>query len=287
MTAPFKLSDTSALVMLLMGDSIHTSSYSRRYRAMLDLSPGRDLMERCTSVWPHLNELVWNRKSAILEETASCIRDGIRQVIIFGSGIDSLSLEAIALNDTVRVYEVDAYHMDYKREMVDKVTPDASRIECVEADLELPDETARKVADAGWSEDAPTLLVLEGITYYIKQDVLWSIVKRFSRRAANRVVMEYIVPRDRIDSERAHIPDIVFGTIQQSLPEYMDISRFGYDTIMERAREVGATGGSRYTMRSMERRRTGANRFFPTDSSGWIEVACFRTSPGKRTPDGV
>lgn len=71
-----KLSDTSAFVTLLAGNDIHTSAYSSRYRAMLDLSAGRDLLRRCSEVWLHLNELVKNRKKCILDETLRCIRAG-------------------------------------------------------------------------------------------------------------------------------------------------------------------------------------------------------------------
>lgn len=285
-----KLSDTSAFVTLLAGDDIHTSAYSSRYRAMLDLSAGRDLLRRCTEVWPHLNELVKNRKKCILDETLRCIRAGTEQVIILGSGLDPLSLEIVFRMENVRVYEVDAEQMDTKTALVEKVAPEAAgRIACVTADLARPPEVVRKVAVAGWDGSVPSVLVVEGISYYLRQPDLWAIVSLFGEASPNDVLLEYMVPRDMIIPERAHIPDGVFGIIRQGLDGPLAIARFGHDAVRRRAEKIGGLVVRRHTMRSIELSRTGANRYFPTDESGWVEVAHIRTLPFRdsvATPTG-
>lgn len=247
--------------------------------SMLDLSSGQDLLRDCTRVWPHLSELVLNRKSAILQEVKSSIQSGISQVIIFGSGMDALSLEITSVNDMVQVYEVDAHQMEYKQQLVNEIVQDIGHITCVTVDLNQPSEVISRIVDAGWDKNKQTILVFEGISYYLKPGVLWEIVRRFSSHAVNHVIVECIVPKNMIDKERAHIPDNVFGIIQNTLPENLNINRFGYDTIVQHVKTIGGSETRRHTMSSIEERRTGANRFFPTVSSGWVEIVCFKTTP--------
>lgn len=267
--------------MLLMKDGIHTSKNSQIYRSMLNLSSGRGLLRECAQVWPHLDELVLNRKSAILQEVKSSVQSGINQVIIFGSGMDALSLEITSLNDTVQVYEVDADQMEHKQLLVNKVIQDTGRIMCITADLNQSSRVVSNVVDASWDRSKPTLLIFEGISYYLKPGVLWELVRQFSSHAVNHIILEYIVPRDMIDKERAHIPDGVFGIIQDTLPYNLEIDRFEYNAIVQRAKAIGGFDIRRHTMSNIERRRTGANHLFPTESSGWIEIACFKTMPDK------
>ncbi|MXX20407.1 MAG: class I SAM-dependent methyltransferase [Cenarchaeum sp. SB0665_bin_23] len=279
MTPSVQLSDTSAFVILLMSDGIHVSKNSQRYMDMLDLSCGIDLLKDCTRVWPHLGEIVLNRKSTILQEVKFMMQDGAEQVIIFGSGMDALSLEITSLNNTVQVYEVDAHHMKHKQQLLNKAMQSTHNITCITADLNQPSRVISKIADAGWDKNRQSVLIFEGISYYLKSETLWEIIRQSSSCAANHVIVEYMVPSDMIDAERAHIPDDVFGIIQNSLPDNLRINRFGYDTIVQNVRIMGGSDIRRHTMSSIEKRRTGTNRIFPTESSGWIEVACFKTAP--------
>lgn len=280
MTASIQLADTSAFVILLTKDGIHTSQNSRKYMSMLDLSSGKKLYQECMRVWPHLDELVLNRKSAILQEAKSRIQDNhIEQVAIFGSGMDALSLEIISENDFVKVYEIDAHQMEHKQVLIDRVTHNTGRITCVTADLNRPDEVMTGIGNAGWDKSKPSILVLEGISYYLKPEALLDIIERFSENAVNHIIVEYIVPGHMIDKERAHIPDTVFGIIQQTVSGGLKIERLTYDNIRQLAKAVGGTDSRRHTMHGIEKRRTGKNRFFPTESSGWVEVVCFKTTP--------
>lgn len=275
-----RLSDTSALVTLLAGEDVHVSPYSSRYRDLLDLSAGGDFLRRCAEVWPHLDQLVKNRKTCIQDEVFECIQGGAEQVVILGSGLDPLSLEIAYRMGGVRVYEVDADQMDDKRDLTRKAAPDAAgRIACVTADLTRPRQVIHKVASAGWEASLPSVLVLEGISYYLSEKNLWELVARFGEASANDMVLEYMVPHEMIAPERAHIPDAVFEIIRQSIAEPLEIARFSSDMIRDRAGRIGGRLVNRHTMRSIELSRTGTNRYFPTDRSGWVEVARIRTTP--------
>lgn len=277
-----KLSDTSAFVTLLAGRNVHTSHHALRYLDMLDLSPGEDLIRKCLNVWPHLDQLVKNRKRCILDETLECLRGGMVQVVILGSGIDTLSLEVASETEGVTIYEIDTDNMDAKRRLLDEAAPDvAGRIRCVTADLGRPSEAAARAAEAGWRADVPSVLVLEGVSYYLGERVLWESIRRFGTGSENQVILEYMVPSESIEPGRAHIPDDVFDTISEYLSDRLDIYRLSHDTVQKRVAELGGMVVRRHTMHTMEMHRTGVTRHFPTERSGWIEVSRMLTRPGE------
>ena len=276
------LSDTSAFVTLLAGREVHTSPASLRYLDMLDLSPGEDLLRRCYEVWPHLDQLVKNRKKCVLEETLECISAGARQVVILGSGIDTLSLEIVSRVSDVAVYELDTDNLDAKQSLLNEAAPeDADRVACVTADLGRAAEAVTKTVAAGWRSDIPSVLVLEGISYYLREPAMWEIIRRFGTGAENDIILEYIIPARYIAPERVHIPDDVFDTIQEYMSTPLAISRMDPARIREIAAGTGGHVLRRHTMHSMEKSRTGTNRHFPTESSGWIEVCRIRMPPSR------
>lgn len=277
-----RLSDTSAFVTLLAGRGVHTSPASLRYMDMLDLSPGEDLLDQCFMVWPHLDQLVKNRKKCILEETLECISAGTRQVVILGSGIDTLSLEIVSRVGDATVYELDTDNLDVKRSLLNEAAPGAAdRVVCVTADLGRAAEAVAKTAAAGWRSDIPSVLVLEGISYYLREPALWQVIRRFCTGAENDIILEYMVPAKRIAPERAHIPADVFGIIQEYMSAPLEIYRMAPARIREMAAETGGRILRRHTMHSIEKSRTGTNRHFPTERSGWIEVCRIRIPPSR------
>lgn len=274
------LSDTSALVTIMAGRNIHTSPQSMTYLDMLDLSPGNELIRRCHDVWPHLDQLVKNRKWCIMNETMRCLATGIRQVVILGSGMDPLSLEIISRMPDVMVFELDTDNMDSKRRLLDAVPSDTvNRIRCITADLGRPAKAVKRAVAAGWTAKAPSVLVMEGISYYLTEQALLDLISGFGTHSENQGILEYMVPNYMIDPERAHIPDMVFGTLSDYLSNSLLISRLDPDQIRNLVSNAGGHITQRHTMRCIESERTGGNQYFPTDSSGWIEVVAMKTNP--------
>lgn len=275
---PARLSSTSAFVSLLAGDTIHTSAYSNRYRAMLDLSAGMYLMDECRVFHPYLEELVKNRKWFILNEALRGIQQDVGQVVVLGSGLDTLSLELAWLKDSVMIYEVDVAQMELKEKIIQYAVPNAAnRIRCVTADLAQTEEVIRKIKEAGWAETKASVVVLEGISYYLKPEQMWDSIRCLDRCKKNVNILEYITPAECIQPDRAGIPDRVFDIIQKSISEPMRIERFSYETLLKQAEVAGYDVVSRSTMQKIEKRRTGTNRYYPTTSSGWVEAVLLRS----------
>lgn len=245
---------------------------------MLDLSEGMCLMDECRVFHPYLEELVKNRKWFILNETIKGIQQDIGQVVILGSGLDTLSLELAWLKESVMIYEVDVAQMELKEKIIRYAVPNAaSRIRCVAADLAQTKEVVRKIKEAGWDQTKASVVVLEGISYYLKPRQMWDSIRGLDTCKKNVNILEYITPAECIQPDRASIPDRVFDIIQRSISESMQIERFSYETLLKQAEIAGYDVVARSTMQEIEKRRTGTNRYYPTTSSGWVETILLRS----------
>lgn len=266
------LSETSAFVLLLADGTVHTHKNSRKFLGMLDLSAGRRLLEQCNMVWAHYDQVIKNRKKCILELTRQIVTTGrAEQVVIFGAGMDALSVELLSGTKSLKVFEVDSSNMQLKNRLLKEALGDLhDHIRCIGVDLKDPCTVHCLLREHGWEVQRPTVLVFEGISYYLSRRNLFGLIGLFGTgRRRNSLVLEYLLPAKRISKERAHIPAGVFGAIK---------SRYGtplctYDSEMIRSL-LGPDMGivDVFGLRDMERQRTGKNTHFEDRRSGWIEV---------------
>lgn len=262
-----KLSSTSALVLLWAGREHLRGASARAYLDRLDLEEGRALLAACDAACPYYAEVIRNRKHGVREFVKGCIAEAgvsATQVVIAGAGLDPLGIDLVETHPGLRVFEVDRENMSRKADAV-SATGGVPPV-FVEADLGDVAAVSGSLRFAGWNPLQSTVLVLEGITYYLEPATLRALADALRPRA---VVAEYLKPADRIDALRASIPDAVFGRIAGdcALPA---IHRHDADGL---AVLLGMRLRDRRGMMELERARTNANRWFPADASGWIEVA--------------
>ena len=275
---------TSLLVAMWNMGGAHTSRCSARYYDMLDLGEASGMMLACKKIWSHYGEVIRNRKHCVLDMAGRILADhATTQVVILGGGVDALPLEITSRFDGVTVYETDMANMNLKRSLMERACPEsADRIKCITVDLAHAGETVRAVSAAGWDRNRPSLLILEGVSYYISSSHLWSLISAFGEGGngvRNNIILEYMLPPELIDPSRRDIADRVFGIIAGS--EDIEFTRHESGTIRARAGAAGGYVVERHTLHSMERDRTGRNTYFPTNESGWIEVC--RIVQGKET----
>ena len=269
------LSDTSALVLLLADGAVHTSRHSKKYLGMLNLDSGKTLYSECGRIWPHYGEVIKNRKRCIMDLVLHHVtEERITQLAVLGSGMDALSLETVSRAKDVDAYDVDYSHMELKERLIRKAYG-TSPIRCVLSDL----NDAKKVLDGmrknGWDNSRLSVLVLEGISYYLSRKKLWDLVAAFKTAdRRNVLILEYMVPQEGIARKRQQIPEQVFGAIQKKSddPKTHHTVRYDADDIRIRIEKIGGCLILRYRMKNMEKNRTGHNVHFKTYKSGWIEV---------------
>lgn len=265
------ISDTSALVLLWMQDSVHTSRRAKAYLESLNLESGRELYKKCSSVWPHYGEVIKNRKGCILDMAMRLTGSGkIRQLVIFGAGFDALSVEISQHAGELGIYEVDISNMDLKERLVRKACGRTrSRIRCLNADMRNPQKLLELLEKSGWNRNEPSLLLVEGVSYYLARKELHDLICMFKMNGRNRMILEYLLPRDCISGDRAHIPEEIFSLIRDRYG--LPLSRYDERSIRELL-GPDCRIGRILNLKEMEIARTGRNTHFKTANSGWIQV---------------
>lgn len=276
--ADTRVSDTASLILLWAENAVHTSAYSRSYTELLNLDFGRDLFTRCNAVWPHYGEVIKNRKHCIRNAALRSVQqDGATQVAVFGSGMDALSLDVAASASNVTVYEIDTLQMSLKRKIIRMVSDGlADSIKCITADLQNASRVVAEMRKAGWDRSLPSVLVFEGISYFLPEEDLWNLISKFRRPdRGNAVLLEYLLHRHLIAPDRACVPERIFETIQRCSQDHIrGITRYGIDDVQRQLAKLNGRVTKKHTMKDMEVGRTGRNKYFKTDESGWIEICC-------------
>ena len=263
------LSSTSALVLLWAGQECYQGTWARDYLGQLNLEDGRNLYERCRKICPYYGEVIKNRKFGVFHLVQQCLAEGAGnpQLVIAGAGFDALGLEIAELYPHVKVFELDKENMNVKSRLATASGRVAhGNIVFIEANLLNAAEVQRSLSACGWNSDDTTLLVLEGISYYLPTGAIQKLVHITKPHC---VIFEFLKRDEDVAAKRVHIPREVFGLIS-NLCGLTNICKY-------RARQLGQvfdalSVSARYSMKQLEKMRTGSNRFFPTEDSGWIEV---------------
>ena len=113
-------------------------------------------------------------------------QDGVRQLVVVGAGLDARAFRLPALRDTV-VFEIDhPATQNYKRRRVAALSPCARAVHFVEADLEGLDPEAldHRLAAAGHDASQPSVFVCEGLTMYLTDAAIDTMLEAIAWRAA-------------------------------------------------------------------------------------------------------
>jgi hypothetical protein len=263
-----KLSSTSALVLLWARQECYPSENARNYLSLLDLSAGNALYEQCQQICSYYGEVIKNRKFGVFDLINKCLAEpiGIQQIVIAGAGLDALGIEVVTHYPEVTVFELDISNMDIKTSLFSKIeNAGHPNIACINADLSDADGTYTKLIDHGWNQGIPTLLIMEGISYYLDPNSIQALSEAIG---PDRIIFEFLRPAEKVLPDRTMIANGIFGLIARSCgcPE---IYRYDHTTI---GYLFGLPVVIRYSMEQLENMRVGANHYFPTEESGWIEV---------------
>ena len=270
-----KLSSTSALVLLWAKQNCYTTLQAKEFLEQLDLKEGVFLYEEIKSkIWEHYDEVIKNRKFGI----AKHIKDVVRiqpetQIIIAGAGYDPLGIELVSTYPKVTVFELDRDNMKEKDSLIKKIPSiDYSRLQFLTIDLTQAEDIYKALLNSNWKENHPTLLVFEGISYYLSPRELKKIV---SNIPVEHIIIEFLNFSGSLSQEYASIAQKVFSFIQQqcNLP---DIQMYNIDTLTQLLAPLSVK--KHLTMSDLEYARHKKQHFFSEENNGWIEILTLEKS---------
>jgi hypothetical protein len=272
------LGPTAALVMI-WAKPIYTAGMAAEFVASLDMSTGEELCSRIDACCEWYGEVIRNRKYTITRLTAEYINSmpGPGQALVLAAGMSPISLQLIeACSDLSRSIEVDVEGMDHKRKLLDSLFPGiGKKISCVPGnicDKKLP----KKLSLHGYKARYPTVVILEGISYYLSKQELADVAGMYrSPGQRNVLIIEYMLPYDRLRPDRRRIRRDIDRTIR----EYCDIPRLESYTLETLSKMIEAQGGrveGVHTLGDMEKARLGEQRYFREAGDGFVECLAAR-----------
>lgn len=270
------LPSTSALVLLWSMEDREDDTLSSKYLENLNLDSGKELYFKCNQVWPFYSEVIKNRKKCIWDLTQSGLNDEkILQIIILGAGMDPLSLDILSKNQSIKIFEID-FSMDEKRAAVEKIDSTIfDSLSLISADLNKPKSLLKALEKDGWNSKYSTLILLEGISYYLSEQAMNRILRLFkTEKRKNRVILEYLVSHDLISKKGAMNAKKIFDLISKDTG-LIEITRYNQNKIQKIVENLNGSLMKIMTMKEMEWNRIGKNVFFKSSKSGWIEICYF------------
>jgi O-methyltransferase involved in polyketide biosynthesis len=261
-----------------VGGSFVKDGPSATFVGQLDLSDGEELLARCYDICPWYGEVIRNRKHFVkcLIEDELTSRTVPCQVVIPAAGSSPLALELL-LNQRLcikKVIEVDIAGMAEKSQLYSEVAPDlADRIACITADITAGEFSIEMLkAEGEYESNSPTIVLLEGISYYIKEEFLRRAVGLFqSERQQNLIIVEYLLPCSFIKNAIQPIPSKIFRTIG----DYAGLSNircYSPDEVEQFFDSACSSDVRHYFLTDMERLRKEKTQRFVEESDEW--VAC-------------
>jgi hypothetical protein len=264
-----KLSSTSSLVLLWAGQECYKSKKAKAFLNQLELEEGKSLYEQCEKVCPYYDEVIKNRKFGIFNLIKKSIftENNTLQIVIAAAGLDALGIEVIEHYPNTMVYELDSKNMEFKSKLYGSIeTKLKPNIVFIEADLLNTSSVYKGLSAHGWDVMKPTLLIIEGISYYLPTE---SIQKLFQTIKPNCTIFEFLKEDKEIVADKLKIAKKVFDLISGQC-ELSDITQYKYSKLEKLFNNMIIV--DRHSMKRLEKMRTGSNRFFLTEDSGWIEV---------------
>ena len=126
----------------------------------------------------------------------AAFRDGIRQYVIVGAGLDSFALRRSDLTPPLRVFEIDRPAMqEVKRERIRNAgIPLPAGLQFVPADLERV-SVMDALADSSFDRERPVILSFLGVTYYLTPDALAESARSIAAGVVpgSRLVLDYML----------------------------------------------------------------------------------------------
>jgi methyltransferase (TIGR00027 family) len=157
----------------------------------------RALGKRRARTYPGLRDYIIARTRHIDDYLAACLDDGLEQLVIAGAGYDSRAYRFQGLKDRTKVFELDHPATQYRKINKLKRIPDAAadHVTHISTDFDTEDLTDKLYAN-GYSKEARTLFIWEGVTYYLNEESVDATLAFVANNSVggSSIIFDYLAP---------------------------------------------------------------------------------------------
>ena len=268
----FEVPATSAFVLSFANQEIYRGAAARTLLSSVDLSAADPIRAQFEDIHDEITMEILNRKYGV----AQCCRKYLdenptAQVIHLGGGLDPLPIDLAESYPKAHFFDVDLANMSLKEEINQKISgPGVSFLTANLADI--PSLTGI-LSNAGWDSDAPTLLVSEGISYYIPKEVYRNTLASL-QTSGGCLVFEYSVPDHiLVGVPKAEIVFDFFERFTALLNMPIQMQRYDDPEVRDLAAGMNGEVVDILTQHQLEFSRTGRNEMRDDPRMGAIRIA--------------
>ena len=278
-TMMLKVPATSCLVLLLSDESAYEGPTAKRLFGEVDLSEGQPMVELLGEYLELGMEEVMNRKFGVRHFCHQYLTEyPDAQVMVLGGGLDPFSIDVAECYPSTTVFDVDMANLDIKQKINTSLGgPD---VRFCDADLTDIANLVPALESQGWDASRPTLLVAEGISYYVPKPVFCAILRAL-RTPGGALVLEYSLPPEEVvDEEALEASTRFYGQLQDLLGMTFPLQRYGADEVATLATQLGGRLTQTLGSHELELGRTGESIRMQDSDDGVIRVSMIRLQAG-------
>ena len=266
-----KISATSTLVLNWSDHSLWQSSETLAYNAQLDLSEGEQLFKLFSEEETFMHkQSVSGRKYFMKKKVLGFLQELSKeeisgQVIVLAAGLAPLSIEIASLYPSSRVFDIDKYLMDEKRELING---EPSNIECIDCDITDLIALSDKLLNHNFKFDKPSIAVMEGIIYYLTKESLKKILP-FLKKNNMAFVGDFCLKPELVNEKTRFFLTDVFRKIKEEV-QLDFINFYSVEEITDLLKEAGYENISVSNMQQIQEERVGDKNPFLETNSCWV-----------------
>ena len=265
------LAPTAALV-LRMGMPIYQAPLTKDYLSRVDMSSGDAMYKKFTTHIHLVNRKFFIRKLLLDLLAKSPVPF---QWVVIAAGVDPMPLEILSIvpEKIAHVFELDEAFMDEKKKLYKEVAPRlAGKISCITTDITSPHFMEELMIKYAYDPVVPTFLQMEGITYYITENVIQMILGEFtSPNKQNCLFADFLLPPSSLSEAGRRQSEQIFGTIRRDTG-YATTAPYTIDDFRRFLSNVGGRVTDHKTTYDLEILRTGSHAETLTPQDGIIDI---------------
>lgn len=263
---------TSAFVLSHTGPEVYRGSAARTFLNSLDLSAADTLRMQFEDTWDEQCVEILNRKYGVQKYSHAYLsKNPSAQVIQLGGGLDPLTIDLAECHPNVRIFDVDMANMPLKAEINKEIG--GPEISFLTANLVDVPSLTEVLTNAGWRPDAPTLLISEGISYYVPKEI-YRITLSALRTSGGCLVFEYALPDDLlVGTPKADLIEDFFTRFSALLDLPFTMQRYTDSEVKDLAESMNGEVEEIVNQHQLEFSRLGRNEMRVDPTMGAIRVA--------------
>ncbi len=266
---------TSAFVLSHTSPEIYRGDAARTFLSQLDLSSADLLRIQFQDTWDEQQVEILNRKHGVKALSHQYLGENPdAQVIQLGGGLDPLTIDLAECHPTVRIFDVDMANMQLKTEI--NASIGGPEISFLTANLADVSSLTQVLRNAGWNPESPTLLISEGISYYVPKEIYLASLTSL-RTSGGFLIFEYAMPDHLlVGTPKADIIKDFFDRFSAILDLPFPMQRYSDSEVKDLAAQINGEVEQILTQHQLEFSRLGRNEMREDPSMGAIRVAAIR-----------